>query len=202
MDSIKTPFQTKAEIYKLVLSGKAFLNPMTSYIISLKHSIALLYQETTNDQLKEVIISLYRKLEEFKVHTDDISGVNLNSSKKIYDILQLIEKSSTTCTINYNPYKACLGSVLDTDNIRIMFTDLEHGIVMKESEDKLIVMMNNIIEQLTKQIHSDNLAYESLKIEVLTKSITDSLTNVVNNTCANQILSQIQTPDLHKALTA
>lgn len=202
MDSIKTPFQTKAEIYKLVLSGKAFLNPMTSYIISLKHSIALLYQETSNDQLKEVIISLYRKLEEFKVHTDDISGVNLNSSKKIYDILQLIEKSSTTCTINYNPYKACLGSVLDTDNIRIMFTDLEHGIVMKESEDKLIVMMNNIIEQLTKQMHSDNLAYESLKIEVLTKSITDSLANVVNNTCANQILSQIQTPDLHKALTA
>ena len=79
---------------------------MTSYIISLRHSITLLFQRTDNSTLKSSIKALVNTLENFKQHTDDISGINLNSSHKIYDILDLIEKyNKNTLAIKIKGYE-------------------------------------------------------------------------------------------------
>lgn len=200
MNDLKSQKQIHAEIYKLIFSGKAFLNPMTSYIISLKHNISLFYQNTASGLVKERIQELVQLLEKFKQHTDDISGVNLNSSKRIYEILQMIEKSTIKCTCDYNPYKLCLGSVLNAEDLKQKCSLLERAIIKNEDDNEILFLISDVSENIIQHIQSDQLAYENLKMEMSMQSLTESLANVVYNTCANQILSTIQTPDLKAAM--
>lgn len=188
---INTPEYEKAEIYKNILSGKAFLNPMTSYIISLKHNISLLYHASKNKELRNDIEQLINVLEKFKQHTDDISGINLNSSHKIYEILKLIDQDSKVCKPYVNHYKLCLGSVLNSDGLKAKFSKLSRLCTYDNATDNDIA---NLVREVTSDINSniflDNLAYENLKINLLTRSISCSLSNVVYNTAANNNLSK------------
>lgn len=198
---IKSPELEKAEIYKHIFSGKAFLNPMTSYIISLRHSITLLFQRTDNSTLKSSIKALVNTLENFKQHTDDISGINLNSSHKIYDILDLIEKYNKKCKPYYNQYKACLGSILDSDSLKEHFSEISHLICNCTDEALLDKEIDKINKEIITYIQSDNIAYENLKLDVLTTSISCSLSNVVYNTKANKILSKMNNPSFELAFS-
>lgn len=186
---INTPMYEKAEIYKNILAGKAFLNPMTTYIISLKHNVTLLYLSSNNIELKTNIENLISTLEKFKQHTDDISGINLNSSHKIFEILKLIQKDSATCKPYINLYKLCLGSVLDSDELKIKFSKLSI-LCNNGSDEELLKLVQEVTRDINSHIMADNLAFEHLKIEVLTRSVSCALSNVVYNTVANNNLSR------------
>lgn len=187
--SINTPMYEKAEIYKNILAGKAFLNPMTSYIISLKHNITLLYHASNNEDLKENIEKLTCTLEEFKQHTDDISGINLNSSHKIYEILKLIHKDSALCKPYINQYKLCLGSVLNSDMLKSKFSKLSI-LCNTGTDEEILKLVKEVTLDINSHILSDNLAYGNLKLDILTRSVSCALSNVVYNTTANTNLSK------------
>lgn len=188
---IHPPEYQKAEIYKNILSGKAFLNPMTSYIIGLKHNISLLYHSSKNKELRNDIEQLINVLEKFKQHTDDISGINLNSSRKIYEILKLIDQNSKVCKPYVNHYKLCLGSVLNSDDLKAKFSKLSKLCTCANTQDDEIAkLIREVTTDINSNILSDNLAYENLKINLLTRSISCSLSNVVYNTAANNNLSR------------
>ena len=59
--------------------------------------------------------------------------------------------------------------------------------------------MNKINKEIITYIQSDNIAYENLKLDVLTTSISCSLSNVVYNTKANKILSKMNNPSFEIA---
>lgn len=194
--------KTKAEIYKLILSGKAFLNPMRPLIEDTKNKLTLFYYEVEKPETKSKIKLLIDQLEQFKNHTDEISGINLEQSKRILEILKLIEKNSMS-HLNFNPYKSCFSSILDSatlvSKIKVLMMNINEYRIIKD-DSVILPLVDSIIVDIISHIQSDCLAYENLKQASLVKSITESLTRVVSNTCANQIISKIQTRDLGRHL--
>lgn len=194
---IKTLSAERADIYKAILSGKGFKNPMTNYIISLKHSLILLSQYLDDKDITIEIEATLDTVESFKNHTDNISGLNLNSSKKIYEILDVIEKLNPYNASFINYYKLCLGSILNNDNIKKNITEFNYYIfsilLEKENKDykKISSKLNKINNMIKEQIFSDNLAFENIKLELSTRSLNCSLSSMLYKTKQNIILSDI-----------
>lgn len=185
MDILKSPKLRKAEIYRDIFSGNAFLNPMTETIISLKHKLSGLYQHTNNDILRFKIKTLIMTLEDFKVHTDDISGANMKSTKRIYEIIDLVSYHIEHFGCDHNPYKSCMSSILDVDGLKEHFNELENMIANYADECSLQDRISVVDHEIKEHIQSDKLAFANLKQERLLCSISESLCRVVTNTKAN-----------------
>lgn len=186
MESLKSPARAKAEIYRNIFQGKVFMNPMTGYILSLKHKLGLKYNSTESETLKEHIKILFELLDYFKSYTDDISGGNMNSTKKIYDIMDAINIHLSTCNDNIdNLYKQCLSSILDADDLIEIFSKIENQIVNDDTDDIISSSIDMAVRNINAHIQADKLAYANLKQESLLCSIRDSLSNVVKKTKDN-----------------
>lgn len=195
---VKSPSEEKADIYKAILSGKGFLNPLTNYIISLKHSLILLHQFLEDKTIKNEIEVIIDTVESFKNHTDNISGLNLNSSKKIYEILDVIEKLKPFNASYINYYKLCLGSILNNEYLKKNIIEFNHFVssllLEKDVKDlkKISLKLNKINNIIKEQIFSDNLAFENIKLELSTRSLSCSLSSMLYKTKQNIILSDIK----------
>ena len=185
MDILKSPKLRKAEMYRDIFSGNAFLNPMTETIISLKHKLSGLYQHTDNDILRFKIKTLIMTLEDFKVHTDDISGANMKSTKLIYEIIDIVSYHIEHFGCDNNPYKSCMSSVLDVEVLKEHFSELETMIAGDIDECELQERISIVDHEVKEHMQSDKLALANLKQERLLCSISESLCRVVTNTKAN-----------------
>lgn len=195
--NIKSPSEERADIYKAILSGNGFINPMSNYIFSLKHSITLLYQFIDDLTIKDELEILIQTADEFKQHTDNISGLNINSNKKIYEILDVIEKLKPFNISYINYYKLCLGSILNNNNVRKNINEFSLFVLSivlnKESIDtkKIINKIKKINTIIQDQIFSDNLAFENIKLELSTRTLSCSLSSMIYKTKQNIILSDV-----------
>lgn len=186
MDSLKSLTLQKAEIYKNIFSHREFKNPMTNAIISLKYKLSLKYNTTYSEKLKENIKLLYELLDYFKSYTDDISGANMKSKKTILEIYDAVEKHLKLCDdIRENVYKTCLSSILDSEDLLLIFTDLEKTLFDDSNDDDLINSIYTAIKCINSHIQSDKLAFANIKQEILLCSINESLQNVVCRTKDN-----------------
>ena len=195
--NIKSPTEEKADIYKSILSGNGFINPMSNYIFSLKHSITILYQYIDDVSIKKELELLIETADDFKQHTDNISGLNVNSNKKIYEILDVIEKLKPYNASYINYYKLCLGSILNGDNVKKNINEFNYYllsiILHKEVIDnkKIINKIKKINTIIKDQIFSDNLAFENIKLELSTRTLSCSLSSMIYKTKQNIILSDV-----------
>lgn len=194
---IKSQSQEKADIYKAVLSSHGFINPMTNHIIALKHILIIFYQSIEDESIKKEISLASDVVEKFKIHTDDISGLNANSNKKIYEILSVIEQLDAFNSSHINYYKLCLGSVLNNEHIKKGILEFNYYIssliLNKDTKDpkKIISKIKSITNTLSDQMLSDNLAFENLKMELCTRSLSCSLSSMIHKTKQNIILSDM-----------
>lgn len=234
------------QTYDLLKSGTAFTNPLGDKISTAKEAMSGIDVNDLQTKINRVTDKLgidaveitdiqdivdkansgISKLEEFKSHTDELSGVTVNGNRSLTNIVKVVSALETDVGQACSPkFSEAFGSLLDNDLFDKLkehaeevsdwfdwFDDDENtdGLLSASTMEKINAVRDKInhaktlLDTLESKIDDsmikDREAFDSAVNELIQKSIAKYMPSLLENKCTSAILSKVQSPQLTKAI--
>lgn len=206
--------QKTLDIKNLIASNTAFRNPYTqvfgdidAVIVNTKNVLNLPTPPTNAAQILGAITTLEGVLNQFKTHTNALSGISLSTglsganAATIMQVLNTIDKykeDGGTCQFINNVF----GSIVKFAQIAGAIATLVSQITnfINNGDNMIEQRIQTLTNLLQSQITNDLLTFTEMQLRALQLSVASGLTSLLGNECLANIVSIVGTNELRTIL--